>query len=221
MFAIEEILAREILDSRGNPTVEVDCVLECGRGGHGRGALGRLHRQPRGARAARRRRALPRQGRRQGGRLRPRRDRARARGDGRARPGAHRPHDDRARRHRRTRGGSAPTRSSASRWRWPRRAAADAGLPLYRYLGGAGATVLPVPMMNVLNGGAHADNSVDIQEFMIVPLGFDALRRGAARGRRGLPRAQEGAARTRAWPPRSATRAASRPTSAATARRSS
>jgi enolase len=64
-----------------------------------------------------------------------------------------------------------------------RAAAADAGEPLYRYLGGADASVLPVPMMNVLNGGAHADNKVDFQEFMIVPVGApsfsEALRLGA------------------------------------------
>ena len=64
------------------------------------------------------------------------------------------------------------------------RAAADShDLPLYRYLGGAAASVLPVPMMNILNGGAHADNSVDPQEFMIVPYGApkfsEALRWGA------------------------------------------
>jgi enolase len=62
-------------------------------------------------------------------------------------------------------------------------AAAEAGLPLWRYLGGEAAHVLPVPMMNVLNGGAHADNKVDFQEFMIVPVGFgsfaEALRAGA------------------------------------------
>jgi enolase len=63
------------------------------------------------------------------------------------------------------------------------RAASDAlGLPLYQYLGGVGARVLPVPLMNILNGGAHADNNVDLQEFMIVPAGFqkfsDALRAG-------------------------------------------
>ena len=62
-------------------------------------------------------------------------------------------------------------------------AAADAGLPLYRYLGGARAHRLPVPMMNILNGGAHADNSVDLQEFMVAPVGArtfaDALRMGA------------------------------------------
>ena len=64
------------------------------------------------------------------------------------------------------------------------RAAADAfDMPLYRYLGGVGARVLPVPMMNILNGGAHADNNVDIQEFMIMPFGApsfrEALRMGA------------------------------------------
>src|ERR671920_528133 len=50
-------------------------------------------------------------------------------------------------------------------------AAAEEGLPLWRYLGGEAAHVLPVPMMNVLNGGAHADNKVDFQEFMVVPVG--------------------------------------------------
>ena len=64
------------------------------------------------------------------------------------------------------------------------RAAADsAKLPLYRFLGGPTANTLPVPLMNIINGGAHADNGVDIQEFMIVPIGFDsfaeALRGGA------------------------------------------
>lgn len=62
-------------------------------------------------------------------------------------------------------------------------AAEEAGLPLYRYIGGTNARELPVPMMNVMNGGAHADNNVDIQEFMIVPAGAskfsEALRMGA------------------------------------------
>jgi enolase len=62
-------------------------------------------------------------------------------------------------------------------------AAKDRGLPLYRHLGGAGDLTLPVPMMNIINGGAHADNSVDIQEFMILPIGApsfsEALRYGA------------------------------------------
>jgi len=56
------------------------------------------------------------------------------------------------------------------------------GLPLYRYVGGAGAHILPAPMMNILNGGSHADNNVDVQEFMVMPVGFDtfseALRAG-------------------------------------------
>ncbi|HEY1918051.1 MAG TPA: phosphopyruvate hydratase [Streptosporangiaceae bacterium] len=64
-----------------------------------------------------------------------------------------------------------------------RAAAESSGLPLFRYLGGPNAHVLPVPLMNILNGGAHADNSVDVQEFMIVPLGAstfsEALRWGA------------------------------------------
>ena len=63
-----------------------------------------------------------------------------------------------------------------------RAAAEDSGLPLYRYLGGSHATLLPVPLMNILNGGAHAANNVDIQEFMIAPVGFysfeEALRAG-------------------------------------------
>ena len=62
-------------------------------------------------------------------------------------------------------------------------AATEAGLPLYRYLGGANATTLPVPMMNIINGGSHADNSVDLQEFMIQPVGArnisEAIRCGA------------------------------------------
>ena len=63
-----------------------------------------------------------------------------------------------------------------------RATAAEYGLPLYRYLGGAGANTLPTPMMNILNGGAHADNNVDFQEFMVMPVGApsfsEALRWG-------------------------------------------
>ena len=64
-----------------------------------------------------------------------------------------------------------------------RAAAGSAGLPLFRYVGGPNAHVLPVPMMNILNGGAHADTDVDIQEFMVAPIGAatfgEALRWGA------------------------------------------
>ena len=60
--------------------------------------------------------------------------------------------------------------------------AMETGQPLYRYIGGVGANKLPVPMMNILNGGAHADNSIDFQEFMIMPIGAEtfseALRMG-------------------------------------------
>jgi len=59
-----------------------------------------------------------------------------------------------------------------------RAAAKSIGVPLYRYLGGCGASRLPVPMMNILNGGEHADNSVDFQEFMAVPLGFEQFSDG-------------------------------------------
>src|SRR5574341_1401514 len=57
-----------------------------------------------------------------------------------------------------------------------RAAAEEAGLPLYRYLGGAGRMQLPVPMMNVINGGAHANNSLDLQEFMVIPVGAESFR---------------------------------------------
>jgi enolase len=57
-------------------------------------------------------------------------------------------------------------------------AAAEAGLSLFRHLGGESATTLPVPMMNVINGGAHADNSIDLQEFMVVPAGADSFSAG-------------------------------------------
>ncbi|MBT6588944.1 MAG: phosphopyruvate hydratase [Rhodospirillaceae bacterium] len=61
-------------------------------------------------------------------------------------------------------------------------AAADASLPLYRYVGGVGARTLPVPMMNIVNGGAHADNPIDIQEFMIMPVRAESFREGLRMG---------------------------------------
>lgn len=62
--------------------------------------------------------------------------------------------------------------------------AESAGLPLYQYLGGTNAHVLPVPMMNIMNGGAHADNNVDIQECMIMPVGAASFSEGPAWGRK-------------------------------------
>jgi len=174
MFGIEEIVAREILDSRGNPTVEVECMLQ--GGGAGRAAV------PSGASTGSREALELRDGgKRYGGkgvrkavagihdeigprlqgldaRDQARIDRALIELDGTA---------DKSRL-----GANAVLGVSLA----VAKAAADgAGLPLYAYLGGPGATVLPVPQLNVLNGGVHADNSVDIQEFMLVPLGFDSF----------------------------------------------
>jgi enolase len=174
MFCIEEIVAREILDSRGNPTLEVDCVLDGGVGGRAavpsgastgsREALelrdGGKRYQGKGVRKAIANVAdeiaprLVRMDSRDQARI----DRALIDLDGtptKSRLGANA-----------TLGVSLAVA----------RAAAEAsGLPLYAYVGGPAATVLPVPMLNVLNGGAHADNSVDIQEFMLVPIGFDSF----------------------------------------------
>ena len=61
-------------------------------------------------------------------------------------------------------------------------AAEECGLPLYRYVGGANAHVLPVPMMNILNGGSHADNSIDFQEFMVMPVGAESFSEGLRMG---------------------------------------
>jgi enolase len=63
-----------------------------------------------------------------------------------------------------------------------RAAAAETGLPLYKYLGGPGASLLPVPMMNILNGGSHAPNNVDIQEFMVMPVGAESFSQGLRMG---------------------------------------
>jgi len=174
MFAIEEILAREILDSRGNPTLEVDCVLDGGAGG--RAAV------PSGASTGQREALELRDGgKRYGGkgvlkavsnvrdqialelkdmdaRDQALIDRTMIELDG---------SDNKSRL-----GANAMLGVSLA---VAKAAAQAAGLPFYAYLGGPAATVLPVPMLNVLNGGAHADNSVDVQEFMIVPVGFDSF----------------------------------------------
>jgi enolase len=183
MSEIIEIRAREILDSRGNPTVEADVVLESG-------AIGRAA-VPSGASTGEHEAIELRDGdpKRYGGKgvLRAVQhieetilpalrgmdaiqqveiDRALIELDGT-------PNKERL-------GANSILAVSMAA---ARAAAADVGLPLFRYLGGPMARTLPVPMMNVLNGGAHATNTVDFQEFMIVPLGAetfaDALRMGA------------------------------------------
>ncbi len=94
------------------------------------------------------------------------------------------------------------------------------GLPLYRYVGGIGATILPVPMMNILNGGAHADNPIDFEEFMVMPVGAPDFCRGTALRGGDFPCAEERALHARGYRPRLATRAGSRRTSLRHGRRS-
>ena len=221
MSKIVDIRGREIIDSRGNPTVEADVVLESG-------ALGRAA-VPSGASTGTREAVELRDGDKKrylGKGVR----KAVANVNGEIAQGAARPRcrairrarsrDDRARRHGEQGAASARTRCSAVSLATAHAAARETKQSLFRHLGGAGPKTLPVPMMNIINGGAHADNSVDIQEFMILPVGAPSLSRSAALRRRDLPHAQEGAARAQARAPRSATRAASRRTCRRTKRRS-
>jgi len=174
-FIIEDVRARQVLDSRGNPTVEVDVTLESGA--FGRAAV------PSGASTGEHEAVELRDG-----------DKNAWMGKGVSKAVAN--VNDRigpelvgldARRqeeidafmlemdgtpNKAELGANAVLGVSLA---VARAAAEAAGLPLHRYLGGAGARVLPVPMMNILNGGAHADNTVDFQEFMIQPWGFDAF----------------------------------------------
>ncbi len=182
MTAIVDIHARTILDSRGNPTVEVDVLLE--DGSLGRAAV------PSGASTGAHEAVEKRDG-----------DMSRWGGKGvdsaveavngeiaeavvgyEAEDQAEIDHlmidlDGTPNKHRLGANAILGVSLAAAR------AAADArGLPLYRYVGGVGATLLPVPMMNILNGGAHADNPIDFQEFMVMPVGApsfaEALRCG-------------------------------------------
>ena len=84
----------------------------------------------------------------------------------------------------------AQTRCSGFHWRWRTLPRQRENLPLFRYLGGTEARVLPVPMMNILNGGAHSDAPIDFQEFMIVPRGAPDVFGSAALRRGGFSRAQ-------------------------------
>jgi len=182
MTAILDITAREILDSRGNPTVEVDVRLE--DGAFGRAAV------PSGASTGAHEAVELRDGlaKRYGGKGveqavaavnneifdvlcgmdaedQPRLDKIMATLDGtkaKSRLGANA-----------ILGVSLAVAKAA---------AESAGLPLYRYVGGAKAQVLPVPMMNIINGGVHADNPIDFQEFMIMPVGAPSFREGLRMG---------------------------------------
>ena len=99
-------------------------------------------------------------------------------------------------------------------------AAAAHDEPLYRYLGGVGARILPVPMFNILNGGKHAQDSTDFQEFMVMPVGLATYARGAPGRGRDLRAPSGRSSTTRATRPARATRAASRRRSAPTRPRS-
>ena len=184
MSQIESVRARQILDSRGNPTVEVEVPL-VRRARARRGPLGRLDRRARSPRAPRRRHAYGGKGvtRRSGT--------STARSPRPSRPRRRRPGgidgklieldgtDNKS-----SLGANAILGVSLA---VARAAAAEDDVPLWRYLGGDAAHMLPVPMLNVLNGGAHADNSVDFQEFMLVPVGAPSFAEASDR-RRGLPR---------------------------------
>jgi enolase 1/2/3 len=182
MTAILDIHAREILDSRGNPTVEVDVRLESGA--FGRAAV------PSGASTGTHEAVELRDGdkKRYGGKgvLRAleavngeifdvlsgldaedqaKIDQTMITLDGTPNKGRL--------------GANAILGASLA---VAKAAAAQAGLPLYRYVGGAGARTLPVPQMNIVNGGAHADNAIDFQEFMILPVGATTFAEGLRMG---------------------------------------
>ena len=183
MSAIIDVVAREILDSRGNPTVECDVLLESG-------AMGRAA-VPSGASTGSREAIELRDG-----------DKSRYLGKGvlkaveninteiaeaimglEANEQAYLDKTliDLDGTESKSRLGANAT--LAVSMAVARAAAEEAGLPLYRYFGGSGKMQLPVPMMNIVNGGAHANNSLDIQEFMVMPVGMtsfrEALRCGA------------------------------------------
>ena len=182
MTAIVDIIAREILDSRGNPTVEVDVVLE--DGSLGRAAV------PSGASTGAHEAVELRDG-----------DKGRYLGKGveKAVESVNRDifdaiggmdaqdqvkidevmigldgTDNKAKL-----GANAILGVSLA---VAKAAASSVGLPLYRYVGGTSARVLPVPMMNIVNGGAHADNPIDFQEFMIMPVGAPSFGEGLRMG---------------------------------------
>ncbi|MEM1385762.1 MAG: phosphopyruvate hydratase [Pseudomonadota bacterium] len=175
MSAIIDIIPREILDSRGNPTVEVDVVLEDGQTGRAAvpsGASTGAHEavELRDADAERYRgRGVQKAVEAISGEI----FQALAGVDAREQVAIDQtmieldgtPNKGRL-------GANALLGVSLAT---AKAAAAASGLGLYRYVGGAGARTLPVPMMNIINGGAHADNPIDIQEFMIMPVGAETL----------------------------------------------
>ena len=195
MSSIVDVVAREILDSRGNPTVEADVLLESGV--MGRAAV------PSGASTGSRealelrdgdKQPLRRQGRAQGGGdVNTEISEAIAGLDATEQAFIDKTLIDLDGTENKSRLGANAT--LAVSMAAAKAAAEESGLPLYRYFGGSAAMRMPVPMMNVINGGAHANNNLDMQEFMIVPVGAAVLPRGPALRRRGVPRAEEAARR--------------------------
>ncbi|MGH6748742.1 MAG: phosphopyruvate hydratase [Methyloceanibacter sp.] len=182
MTVIATIIGREILDSRGNPTVEVDVVLKDGH--HGRAAV------PSGASTgAHEAHELRDGGKRYGGKGVKKAVEA-VNGEIRTALTGFDAADQRGLdQHLRDLDGTENKKRLGANailgvsLATAKAEAAAQGLPLYRYVGGAEATLLPVPMMNIINGGVHADNPIDFQEFMIVPVGAasiaEAIRMGA------------------------------------------
>jgi enolase len=179
---IAEVTARQILDSRGNPTVEVDVRLDSG-------ALGRAA-VPSGASTGVHEALELRDGGETYGGKGVMRAVENVRGEIAQAVGGADPSDQEALDRRLIELDGTPNKGRLGAnallgvsLAAAKAAAADAGVSLFRYLGGDAAQTLPVPMLNVINGGAHAQNSIDLQEFMVVPVGAesfaDALRVGA------------------------------------------
>jgi enolase len=178
---IETVHAREILDSRGNPTVEVDVVLRSGAAG--RAAV------PSGASTGEFEAVELRDGGDAWGGKGVSRAVANANGEIADAVRGLDPADQAELDHRMIELDGTPNKGRLGAnailgvsLAAAKAAAAETGQPLWRYLGGDAAHVLPVPMMNVLNGGAHADNKVDFQEFMIVPVGAPTFREAVRTG---------------------------------------
>ena len=182
MSAIVDVRGREILDSRGNPTVEAEVILETGHRGRaavpsgastgGYEAVELRDDDPnrylgRGVLSAVRSIRTEIRGAVRGFEAREQRDLDQTMIDLDGTPGKARL------------GANAVLAVSMAA---ARAAASETGLPLYRYLGGEGARTLPVPMMNIVNGGAHASNNVDIQEFMVMPVNADSFAEGLRMG---------------------------------------
>ncbi|MBT2324463.1 phosphopyruvate hydratase [Variovorax paradoxus] len=182
MSAIVDIVGREILDSRGNPTVECDVLLESGT--MGRAAV------PSGASTGSREAIELRDG-----------DKSRYLGKGVLKAveninteiseavlgldASEQAFLDRTLNDldgTENKGRLGANATLAVSMAVARAAAEESGLPLYRYFGGMGGMQLPVPMMNVINGGAHANNSLDLQEFMIIPVGATSFREAVRYG---------------------------------------